>query len=116
MPEPDSTTSVRSQISRRVVHLLKEFYGRGPESATTYYRDDHVMVILSGGFSQVEHTLMAAGKGRAVSDQRETFQGLMRQRFTAVIEELTGREVVSFMSANDHEADAMVEIFLLRPE
>jgi uncharacterized protein YbcI len=40
----------------------------------------------------------------------------MRERLVAMVEETTGREVVSFMSANDQEADAMAELFLLRPQ
>jgi uncharacterized protein YbcI len=114
-PQTSQGPPVRSQISRRIVQLLKEFYGRGPVDAKTYYQDDHVLVILTGGFTQVEHTLIDAGEGQAVEDQRGRFQELMRDRFVGAIEEITGREVVSFMSANDHGADAMVDIFLLRP-
>jgi uncharacterized protein YbcI len=95
---------------------MKEFYGRGPVSTRTFYREDHVLVLLVGGFSRAEETLLAAGMGEAVTDQREAFQALMRERFVAMVEETTGREVVSFMSANDQEADAMAELFLLRPQ
>jgi uncharacterized protein YbcI len=102
-------------ISRRIVQLMKEFYGRGPVGAKTYYRDDYVLVLLSGGFSKVESTLFAAGRGAAVAEQRDQFQALMRERFVDVIEEITGRRVVSFMSASDQEANAMAELFLLRP-
>ena len=109
------TDSIRSTISRRVVQLLKEFYGRGPVGARTYYHDDYVLVLLSGGFSKVEDTLLAAGKGEAVAELREAFQATMRDRFVEAIEEITGRSVVSFMSATDQGADATAELFLLRP-
>jgi uncharacterized protein YbcI len=95
---------------------MKEFYGRGPVSTRTFYREDHVLVLLSGGFSKAEETLMAAGMGGAVTDQRVAFQTLMRERFTDLIEEITGREVISFMSTNDQHADVMAELFLLRPQ
>jgi uncharacterized protein YbcI len=95
------------------VGLLKEFYGRGPVKTRTYLQSDVVLVVMQGGFSKVEHTLLESGRGQAVRDQRESFQSAMRPQFVAAIEEETGRKVISFMSANDQDADAMAEIFLL---
>jgi uncharacterized protein YbcI len=37
-----------------MVALLKEFYGRGPTRAKSYYEDDLVVCVLRGGFSRVE--------------------------------------------------------------
>ena len=110
--EPAATEGLRATISRRMVSLLKEFYGRGPESAKTYIHADYVLVIFIGGYSKVEETLLAAGEGRVVTDQRDRFQALMRDRFVSTIEELTGRTVVSFMSTNDQQTDVMAELFL----
>ena len=107
--------SLRTQISRRVVSLLKEYYGRGPVKAKTYYVDDVVLVVLGGGFSQVEKTLLDAGEGRAVREQRAVFQEAMRQRFSEEIEQLTGRKVISFMSANDQASGMTCELFILEP-
>ena len=33
----------------------------------------------------------------------------------AAVERLTGRRVIAFLSANHHEPDASVEVFLLEP-
>ena len=93
--------------------MLKEFSGRGPVRAKTYFADDVVLVVLGGGFTAVEATLNAAGRGQIVKDQRAAFQGVMRERFSAEIEEITGRKVISFMSANDQQADLSVELFVL---
>ena len=95
--------------------LLKEFYGRGPVKAKTYYTEDVVLVVLTGGFSPAEATLLAAGQGLAVTDQRTIFQEVMRERFNEVIEEITGRKVISFMSANDQRADVTAQLFILEP-
>jgi uncharacterized protein YbcI len=38
---------VRGNISRRIVQLRKEFYGKGPTKANTYYHDDLVVVVTS---------------------------------------------------------------------
>jgi uncharacterized protein YbcI len=108
--QPDT---VRARISRSVVSLLKEYYGRGPVKAKTYYTEDVVLVVLSGGFSPVEATLLAAGKGTAVTDQRTIFQEAMRERFSEKVEEITGRKVISFMSANDQQSDMTAQLFVL---
>jgi uncharacterized protein YbcI len=107
--------TVRARISRSVVSLLKEFYGRGPIKAKTYYTEDVVLVVLTGGFSPAEATLLAAGHGTAVTDQRTVFQEAMRGRFSEKIEEITGRKVISFMSANDQQSDMTSQLFILGP-
>lgn len=102
-------------ISDGLVALLKEFYGRGPTQAKSYYQDDLVVCILRGGYTQVEQTLRDGGRGSAVIEQRMQFQELMRERFEAVIEKATGREVIGFMSGNQQEPDLMCEVFVLAP-
>lgn len=102
-------------ISDGLVALLKEFYGRGPTQAKSYYQDDLVVCILRGGYTQVEQTLRDGGRGSAVIEQRMQFQELMRERFEAVIEKATGREVIGFMSGNQQNPDLMCEVFVLAP-
>ena len=102
-------------ISEGLVALLKEFYGRGPTRTKSYYEDDLVVCLLRGGFSRVEQTLLAGGRGSSVIQQRMEFQELMRERFTAVIEQATGRRVIGFMSGNQQQPDMMCEVFILAP-
>ena len=106
---------VLTAISDGMVALLKEFYGRGPTRAKSYYEDDLVVCLLRGGFTRVEQTLLAGGRGSSVIQQRMEFQELMRQRFEAVIEEATGRHVIGFMSGNQQHPDMMCEVFILAP-
>jgi uncharacterized protein YbcI len=102
-------------ISDGMVALLKEFYGRGPTRAKSYYEDDLVVCLLRGGFTRVEQTLLAGGRGTSVIQQRMEFQELMRERFEAVIENATGRRVIGFMSGNQQHPDMMCEVFILAP-
>ena len=102
-------------ISDGMVALMKEFYGRGPSRAKSYYQDDLVVCLLRGGFSQVEQTLLEGGRGSAVIQQRMEFQDLMRDRFEAVIKAATGRDVIGFMSGNQQGPDIMCEVFILAP-
>ena len=39
----------------------------------------------------------------------------MRERFEAVIERATGRQVIGFMSGNLQDPDIMSEVFILAP-
>ena len=102
-------------ISDGIVALLKEYYGRGPTRAKSYYEDDLVVCVLRGGFSRVEQTLLEGGRGASVIHQRMEFQELMRGRFEAVIEAATGRHVIGFMSGNQQDPDIMCEVFILAP-
>lgn len=102
-------------ISDGLVALLKEFYGRGPTQAKSYYQDDLVVCVLRGGFTQVEQTLLDGGRGSAVIEQRMAFQELMRDRFEEVVEKATGRKVIGFMSGNQQDPDLMCEVFVLDP-
>ena len=106
---------VLTDISDGLVALLKEFYGRGPTQAKSYYQDDLVVCVLRGGFSRVEQTLLEGGRGAVVIRQRLEFQELMRERFEAVIAQATGRRVIGFMSGNQQEPDMMCEVFILAP-
>jgi uncharacterized protein YbcI len=121
---PESQTALEAKrqhgdeltaISDGLVALLKEFYGRGPTQAKSYYQDDLVVCILRGGYTQVEQTLRDGGRGTAVIEQRMQFQELMRERFEAVIETATGRHVIGFMSGNQQDPDLMCEVFVLDP-
>lgn len=111
-PERNGTLA---SISRRVVGLLKEYYGKGPTTARTYFWDDLVVVLMRGGYTTVEKTLMEGGRQQAVMSQRHEFQEVMRPRFKRVIEEELRREVVAFMSSNHQEPDLYAELFVLGP-
>jgi uncharacterized protein YbcI len=117
MPVPPEQQTKRGEIltaiSDGLVALLKEYYGRGPTRAKTYYEDDLVVCLLRGGFTRVEQTLLDGG--RAVIEQRMAFQEVMRKRFEDVIEQATGRKVIGFMSGNQQDPDMICEVFILAP-
>ena len=106
---------ILTAISDGLVALLKEYYGRGPTQAKSYFEDDLVVCILRGGYSRVEETLRDGGRGSAVIEQRMQFQEIMRERFEEVVEGATGRKVIGFMSGNQQDPDLMCEVFILAP-
>jgi uncharacterized protein YbcI len=108
--------SVQADISNAFGKLQAEYYGRGPVKARTYMTEDLVVVVLEETFTPAEKTLIARGEGDPVQHIRRTFQQAMREQFSSVIEQTTGRRVRAFVSETDLDADVAVEVFLLAQE
>jgi uncharacterized protein YbcI len=112
--EPLSGGKLLSEISTRIVAILREHYGRGPTNAKTYALDDLIVVVMRGsGFTPLEKTIMDSGEPDRVVDMRHDFQRVMTSRFTDTIEELTGRKVLAFLSQAHVEPDITMEIFFV---
>jgi uncharacterized protein YbcI len=104
-------------ISEALVSLHREYYGKGPTKAKTYFVDDTVLCLLQGGFTVVEKTLIDNGKAQAVHDIRRTFQAAMEERFKSVVEGALARKVIAYMSQIHNDPDISAEIFVLeKPE
>lgn len=114
-PLADGQGTLRSDISTALVGLYKEYFGKGPTRCRTYLEPDLVVVILGEGYTAAEQTLFEAGKWHEVRNARQIWQDSMQVRFVDKIEELTGRKVSAFMSANRQEPDFAVELFVLEP-
>ena len=105
--------SVAADVSNAIVRLVREHFGKGPTQAKTLLHDDVVVTVLRGGFTHAEKTLYRAGRGDVVDESRRAMQDVLEREMRTAVERLTGRRVAAFMSANHHEPDASVEIFLL---
>jgi uncharacterized protein YbcI len=103
-----------AQISNGIVAILREHYGRGPMKAKTYALDDIIVVVMRGsGFTPLEKTIMESGQPQRIVEMRHDFQQMMTKRFTDMIEELTGRKVLAFLSQANVEPDLTLEIFFI---
>jgi uncharacterized protein YbcI len=101
-------------ISTSIVAILREHYGRGPMKAKTYALDDIIVVVMRGsGFTPLEQTIMDSGDPERVVAMREDFQRVMAERYRRTIKELTGRNVVAFISQAHVEPDITVEMFFI---
>jgi uncharacterized protein YbcI len=67
-------------------------------------------------YTPVERTLIEAGRFDAVRETRNAFQDTMRERFSAAVEEATGRKVIGFLSQVHVDPDLAIETFILEPE
>jgi len=101
-------------ISTSIVRILRDHYGRGPMKAKTYVLDDLIVVVMRGsGFTPLEQTIMDSGRPDRVVAMREEFQMTMQDRYTQTIKELTGRNVIAFLSQAHVEPDITVEMFFV---
>jgi uncharacterized protein YbcI len=111
----DHRSAALTDVSRELVRLHSEYYGKGPTRAKSYLVDDTLVCLLEGGFTTVERTLIDGGDADAVHDIRLSFQTAMQGEFTKVVEEGTGRNVAAYMSQIHHDPDIAVEVFVLEP-
>jgi uncharacterized protein YbcI len=111
---PLSGGHLLAAISTSFVAILREHYGRGPMKAKTYVLDDIIVVVMRGsGFTALEQTIMDSGEPDRVIAMREDFQRVMAKRYKDTIHELTGRNVVAFLSQAHVEPDITMEIFFI---
>jgi uncharacterized protein YbcI len=107
--------ALRSAISRAIVRIHAEHYGKGATQAKTYAWDDLVVTVLRDVLTTAERTLVAVDRADTVRDVRTTFQYTMEETFRAAVERLSGRRVHSFMSQVDPANGLGVEVFVLEP-
>jgi uncharacterized protein YbcI len=103
-------------ISNMVVRITSEYTGRGPTQARTHESGDVIIVILQDTLTKGERALAAAGMSDIVLTTRRAFQGAMRADMTHGIKEITGREVVAFLSDHHMDPDIAAEVFVLAPD
>ena len=107
---------VLAEVSRRLVQLHKESYGRGPTKARSFMSENVLVCLLEGGFLPSERTLRDHGHGDLVTNSREAMQDVLREQFMETVAEITGRPVIGFMSATDEQREMSAEVFVLEPE
>ncbi len=110
----DSTYSVRAEISREMVRLYKEQFGRGPTRARTEFAGpDIVISTLEDSLTPAERRMAEMGEDQRLRDTRTFFQHATEKDFCAVIERLLKREVRAFVSGIDTAQDVSAEVFYL---
>jgi uncharacterized protein YbcI len=102
-------------ISNSVVQCVREYTGRGATKARTTISNDMIVTRMEDTLTKGERSLADSGKGAMVSEIRRCFQMTMEDDLVSRVEQLTGRKVLAFMSANHIEPDMAVEVFVLEP-
>ena len=112
----DFQTSVRAEISREMVRLYKEQFGRGPTKARTEFAGpDIVICTLEESFTPAEKRLAEMEEHQRLRDTRLYFQHATKGEFLGIIERILSRKVRAFNSSIDTHQDVSVEVFHLEP-
>ena len=113
--DPPSVGMVALAISNATVRILNEYTGRGPTKARTYVNENLITVVLQDNLTKGDRSLLADGQIQLVLANRKAYQNTMAPALVAAVEELSGRQVLAFLSDNQVEPDYAVESFVLAP-
>ena len=114
--DPTATGSQGLAISNLIVRLLSDYTGRGATRARTHFNENLITIVVQDLLTRGERSLIRDGKQDLVLETRRAYQQTMGDDLTAGIEEITGRQVIAFLSANHLDPDLAIENFLLAPQ
>jgi uncharacterized protein YbcI len=115
MTQLSSAASLSAAITGALVSIKKRRTGKGAPKAQTFVSNDFIVCIQRDGLTPVERSLRKADRPREVKRLRDGFRERLRDDFVPMIEKLTGRRVVSFLSDYDIDGDISVDCFVLEP-
>lgn len=115
-PDDDHGQTLLARISTEMVRAQKQYFGKGPTQAKSYFVDDMLFIVMKGGLTTAEETMMGFGEDDKVRDFRQTFENRMTERLTSMIEELTGRKVLTYQSQILFKPARVIEMFVFDDE
>ena len=111
-----STQSDLAQLSKEMVRIYKDQFGRGPTAVRTHWAGpDTVVVLLEDTFTPAERHLRGMGEHERLRELRLFFQYATIKEFCEPVERIFGRKVRAFLSGIDAEVDVATEMFVLHP-
>ena len=120
MSAPDDALTgdeLLSAVTEAMVGLHERYHHRAPVTAKTMLLgDDLIACVLGGVYTDVEKTMIEIQRGTIVQETRNAFQNAMQNRFIKIVEELSGRRVMAFISNHHVGPDIEIELFFLAPE
>lgn len=112
---PTEVGSRLSEISRAVVQIHAQYYGRGPERARTIWHRDVIVCLLEDVYTPAERTLIQAGHFEQVRTVRSVFEDEVEPLLRGAVEGITDRKVRAFVSQVSREPELAAEVFVLEP-
>ena len=100
-----------ARLSDEMVRAKKQFFGKGPDQAKSYMLDDLLLVVMRGGLTTAEQTMLRFGRQNLVREFRQLFENDMTEVLTGLVEQTTGRTVVNYQSQIMFDPDIIVEMF-----
>jgi uncharacterized protein YbcI len=106
-----------AELSRAMVKLYKERFGRGPTKAHSVYATPDLLICsLEESLTPAERAMAEMGEHQRLRDVRMFFQHASENEFVGVVEQVTGRTVRAFVSGIDTHHDVSSEVFYLVPQ
>lgn len=103
-------------VTDAMVGFHERYHHRVPETAKTQFLgEDLIACVLGGVYSDVEKTMIELQRTTAMLETRSAFQNAMQHKLIATIEDLSGRDVLAFISNHHVGPDMAIELFLLQP-
>ena len=115
-PGEEEGGALLSRISNEMVRAQKKFFGKGPTKAKSYMLDDMLIIVMRGGLTTAEETMLEFGQQDQVRQFRQLFENEMTERLTDKMEELTGRKILTYQSQIMFDPDVVVEMFVFDSE
>jgi len=120
MPAPDvplSGDELLLAVTDAMVGLHERYHHRAPVTAKSLLLgDDLLACVLGGVYTEVEKTMIELQRSTVVQETRSAFQDAMQHRFISIVEKLSGRDVLAFISNHHVGPDIEIELFVLRSE
>jgi len=114
--ENERKDGLYAKVSREMVGLYKSQFGRGPTKARTAFAGpDCLICTLEESLTPAEKNMVALGEHQRLRDVRLFFQHATEDQFREIVERLSGRKVIGFISGTDTTRDISAEVFYLEP-
>jgi uncharacterized protein YbcI len=117
MSAPDAPLTgdeLLAAVNDAMVALHHRYHHRKPVTAKTMLLGgDLLACVLGGVYTDVEKTMIEIQRSTVVQETRSAFQTAMQQKFIAVVERLSGRDVLAFISNHHVGPDIEIELFML---
>jgi uncharacterized protein YbcI len=103
-------------VTEAMVALHQRYHHRAPVTAKTLMLGGELLAcVLSGVYTTVEQTMIELQHSTVVQETRSAFQDAMQHKFIAAVEQLSGRDVLAFISNHHVGPDIEIELFMLKP-
>lgn len=102
-------------VTEEMVAMHERYHHRAPATAKTQLLENDLLAVVMGGvYTDVEKTMIELQRQTLVQETRSAFQEAMQERLIKVVERLSGREVLAFISNSHVGPDIEIELFVLR--
>ncbi len=111
-PAKEEGGGLLASISDEFVQMQKQYWGLGPVKVKSYMMDDLLLIVMRGGLTKAEQTMLEFDEEDLVRNFRQAFENRMTEKLTEKVERLTGRRVLTYQSQILFNPDVVAELFV----